>query len=361
MNERAYIRFIRRFTSVVVITASACLAVCQSSADEQPSLTQQIAKIATGTPGRFGVYAKNLRTGEELQFNSERPWYIASMVKVPVAIAVLQSVEAGRLSLEQRLTLKEEHYVDGDGELLYRDPGTTFSIAELLAHSIENSDSTATDMLIRAVGERDVNRMIRETMVEDGFRPITEILQVRYDAYGELHKNADQLTNMDYVEIRSAGEFDARVQAFRRKLGLKSTELAFTDLKAAFDQYYRRGLNSATLSALGILLERLVTGQLLKPGHTERLLGHMQNISTGGHRLQAGLPENTPFAQKTGTQIHRACNMGVTYPQRPERATVMVVCAENFEELEQAEAAFAELARVISGSAVYGRSAGRGE
>ena len=44
-------------------------------------------------------------------------------------------------------------------------------------------------------------------------------------------------------------------------------------------------------------------------------------------RLEAGLPEDVPFIQKTGTQLERACHVGVIEPQDERRAIVVVACA----------------------------------
>jgi beta-lactamase class A len=41
---------------------------------------------------------------------------------------------------------------------------------------------------------------------------------------------------------------------------------------------------------------------------------NMREIATGTHRIQAGLPPGTAFAPKTGTQLERACNLGVIDP-----------------------------------------------
>ena len=45
------------------------------------------------------------------------------------------------------------------------------------------------------------------------------------------------------------------------------------------------------------------------------------------NRLEAGLPEDVPFIQKTGTQLERACHVGVIEPQDERRAIVVVTCA----------------------------------
>lgn len=329
-----------------------CISLCWLSfpvmaGDRAADLTAAIRAVDASTPGTLGLYIKRLDSGAEFGYQAARKWYLASLVKVPLAVAVLQAVEDKQLALQDSLVLQEADFVDGSGDMLFEKPGTRHSIANLLEQSLEHSDSTATDMLMRRLGVEEFNQRIRKSIVKEDLGPFTTILQVRYDAYGELHANAQKLSNMDYVEIRSADDYDARVAVFQRKLKLAAKDLATTDLEEAFDRYYQRDLNKGTLPAVGQLLERLVRGELLNKDHTALLLDHMEKVTTGDKRLEAGLPDAIPFAQKTGTQINRACNIGVTYPRRLEQAMVIVACAEDFGEIETAEAIFKKVAEAV--------------
>lgn len=333
--------------------ASLCLLmgfISASASAEEPEangIAQRFSEIDDNFPGEIGVYLKHLGSGEIVSHQAQRQWYQASLVKVPLAIAVLQAVEEGQFALDDRVTLQESDFVDGSGDLLFQDPGTSFSFSSLLEKSLVDSDSTATDMLMRHLGEDAFNQQIREAMVETGFNPFTTIIDVRYHAYAELHPRAADLSNVDYVEIRSAGGFDARVEAFRKKLGLEAHELEVDSLEQAFERYYQRGLNAGTLQAAARLLERLVRGELLNDEHTDYLLGYMERITTGDRRLQAGLPEGTQFAQKTGTQIERACNMGVANPRTLDEAVVLVVCMRDYGDIQQAEEAFQKVSQAL--------------
>lgn len=313
-------------------------------------------RIDEAMPGGFGLHVRRLgdSSGNDafnqagsLDRGGDHRWYLSSTIKVPVAIAVLERVDAGELALDQELVLSETDYVDGAGDLLMQDPGTRYSIATLLEKSLQNSDSTATDMLIRLLGEDELNRRIAD-WVGDGFGPVTTIVQVRYDAYGALHPGVAGLSNMDLVRLRSSGTGEARLAALAKALGVPRDELDARNLEDVFGRYYKTGKNAATLEAYALMLEKLVTGKLLSSESTQRVLGHMRAITTGEHRIQAGLPPGTDFAQKTGTQIARACNVGVLDPDRAvEGATVVVACAEDFADIAQAERAFQELGQAL--------------
>jgi beta-lactamase class A len=329
-------------------TSGAAEAPGPGAADWVETLEAAVTRIDGQMPGDFGVYVRRL--GDDngtLDHGGDRAWYLSSTIKIPVAIAVLERVDAGDISLDDTVTLAETDFVDGAGDMLRQRPGTAFSIATLLEKSLEDSDSTATDMLIRLVGEDHLNRRIRH-WVGDGFGPITTILQVRYDVYGALHPGVEALSNRDLLRVRQAGSGEARLVALAKLLGVPRGDLGAGSLDDAFAQYYETGKNAARLDAFARLLQKLVTGELLSEASTSRLLGHMRKITTGGRRIQAGLPRGADFAQKTGTQIGRACNVGALNPEGGGAGTTIVVaCAEDFGAIAQAEKAFQALGRAL--------------
>jgi len=329
----------------------------QAQAQAEPAawvapLDAAVSRIDEAMPGDFGVYVSRFGTDAgTLDRGDDRVWYLSSTIKVPVAIAVLEAVDGGRMALDDELALSRDDFVDGAGDMLQHAPGTRFSIATLLGKSLRDSDSTATDMLIRHIGEDHLNARIGD-WVGTGFGPVTTILQVRYDVYGPMHPGVAALDNMQIVALRNAETGEPRLQALARTLGVARSELRADSLQQAFDAYYRTGTNAATLPAFARMLERLVAGDLLSPDSTALLLSHMRAITTGGSRIGAGLPTDSDFAQKTGTQFSRACNVGILEAERGEAgATVVVACAEDFDELAQAETAFQALGRALGGMA----------
>ena len=312
------------------------------------ALAAEIAAIDNAFAGRIGVYVRHLGDGKTVHHRTDRDWYLASTIKIPLSIALMQRVEQGELSLDDELELAGSDFIDGSGELLWHEPGMRFSLEELDRRSIRDSDSTATDMLIRHLGEESLNRQVREAMVSEGLGPITTILQVRYDAYGEIHPRVSDLSNRDFIEIRAAGDLQARYRRLLEKLTIEADEARVRTTAEAFERYYTRGLNSGSLEAVGQLLERLARGELLNDAHTRKLLDNMEHITTGDRRIRAGLPEGVRFAHKTGTQIARACDIGILNPGHARAAVIVAACAEGFGQLEQAEQAFAELGRALA-------------
>ena len=337
----------RSLLALLLVTSP--LVACAQGAAWTAKLKDRLAALDRETPGELGVWVKSLADGEQVGHQAERAYYLSSTIKVPVAIVLLQEVERGEVSLERELTLKASDPVDGAGPIQAMKPGAKLKVGYLLEQMLVHSDSTAADMLIRLVGEEDLNAFLRG----HGLGPVTTIMQVRYDAYRELHPEAERLSSQDIYAIQQSGGWAQRRQAFARKLGVSPDELKAPSLGEAFERYYRRGLNSASLVAYGQLLEKLVNGQLLSPEHTELLLGHMQAITTGSRRIQAGLPGGTRFAQKTGTQIGRMCNMGVVNPRSP-RAVVIAACLEKYPSQREAEAVLRRVGEALAQSGALG-------
>ncbi len=345
-------------TAVTALSAilAAWLLLSPARADDlTPSgtpLGDRFERIDDDLDGQLGVYVQRLSDGAEARHRVDRPWYLASTVKVPLAVVALRQVETGTLALDQRLTLTAADYVDGGGALLYAEPGTVFSLRNLLERMIRDSDNTATDMVIRLVGEENANARMRALIPDRPLNPVTTLLQVRQDAYGTIHDDVANLTNWDFIEIRAAGEEPRRYQVLMDKLAISADQAQLPSVRDAFERYYEEGLNSGRLDTLGAWLHQLAEGNLLNREHTALLLGFMSDLNTGKNRIQAGLPKGTPFAHKTGTQIARACDAGLIYPTDPERAVVVVTCAEGFNDLDDAEAAFRRVGESLAGVSI---------
>lgn len=319
-----------------------------TSAEETPSddwvnrLGERIDALEREADGELGVHVRRLRDDSSFDHQGDRLWYLSSTVKIPVAVVVLQQVERGDLSLEDELTLEPSQRIDGAGDLLWQDPGARYSIDNLLERMLIDSDNIAADMLIGTIGIDTLNDRI-QAMTQDGFfgdspfEPFTTLAEVRYAVYGEIHPSARDLDREQLIEIAAAPIGPERVDALARTLNLSHDELQIDDMDTAYQRYYAKQLNSATLAGYSDLLASLVRGELLDDEHRELLYRDLKIDSYDAYRLEGGLPRSVDFIQKTGTQHRRACHMGVIRPDQPDEAIVVTACTAEMDEAGPSE------------------------
>ena len=332
-----------------------CLGVSTVSAAAAPSwqqrLTEALARIDAVPDGpRIGVYARDLASGESVSFHAEQSWYLASTVKVPVAIAVLRGIARGAYTLDTPVTLRADDYVDGAGSTNRHAVGAALPIRFLLEQMVIHSDNTASDMLIGLVGLAQVNAVAAE-VAPGGFGPITRLAEVRRATYGQLVPAARSLAGRELLLLRQQRDDSARLQVLARLVQVPVRDFRLATLGDAYDAYYATGLNAGRLDAYGELLARLADGQLLPPTQTRYLLGLMERVVTGPQRIRAGLPAGARFAHKTGTQRGRFCDAGIVQPAGGTRVLV-VACTRGELSLARAERALREVGTALCRSGV---------
>lgn len=293
-------------------------------------LITELSQIDGQNQAKIGVYVRDIDTGVSASYKAEQRWYLASLVKVPVAIAVLRGIERGQFSLDTTLTLRAGDYVDGAGLTNSHPVGTLLPIRYLLAQMLIYSDNTASDMLIGLVGIAEVN-LLAEAIAPDGFRRITPLGDIRRLIYGALVPRADKLTGQDLMALQRLRADADRLQMLSNLAETPVARFRMTSLDAAYNAYYATGLNSGRLDAYGELLAQLADGRLLGAAHTQYLLKLMTRTATGTQRIKAGLPDEVSFAHKTGTQRRRTCDAGIVRMAdgTGERRLAVVACTRD--------------------------------
>ncbi len=148
-------------------------------------LSGLIAKIAPMTQGLTdltpGVFMVDLDKGNYYSFNGDMVFSAASTIKVPILIAFFQDVDAGKIRLDEVMTMETTDIVDNSGEMQYSAPGTKYSALEVATNMIVTSDNTATNMIIRRLGGIDkVNQRfkqwgLQQTLIRDRLPDLTGI------------------------------------------------------------------------------------------------------------------------------------------------------------------------------------------
>ncbi len=132
-----------------VVVQPSALKLSQESLPLKTVVQQLAAKNPKLMPG---VFFADLDTGAYVDMNGNSTFSAASMIKVPVLVAFFQDVDAGKIRLDELLTLKQELIGGGSGDMQYKPVGTKFTALETATKMIVISDNTATNMLIARMG-----------------------------------------------------------------------------------------------------------------------------------------------------------------------------------------------------------------
>lgn len=116
------------------------------------AMTAELGKMAERYPGRVAIYMKDLRSGRTWTHHPDDLFPAASLIKVPVMIAAFYKIRDGHLALDERMAITRRNRVGGSGSLKWRPDGTKLTVRELLVHMINESDNTATKMVLDRLG-----------------------------------------------------------------------------------------------------------------------------------------------------------------------------------------------------------------
>jgi beta-lactamase class A len=120
---------------------------------ELTALTTQINALTKTSPDiSMSVFLTDLDTGGYVNIKGSSAIAAASMIKIPVLIAFLQDVDAGKARLDEQLATSKDVIVGQAGGLQYDPVGTKISALEALTLMIVISDNTATNMIIKRIG-----------------------------------------------------------------------------------------------------------------------------------------------------------------------------------------------------------------
>lgn len=127
------------------------------------NLADIIASHLSGTPYTASVAYYNGVTHQQFEYHADRPYNAASTIKLPVFVVMETYFETGDLDPNATVTLQAQHRQPGSG-VLHRTPnGTPITLRRLTHLMMQESDNTATTMLIDVIGMKRINNAL------DGF------------------------------------------------------------------------------------------------------------------------------------------------------------------------------------------------
>jgi beta-lactamase class A len=169
---------IKMFTLLISIMLSMMPSGFHSSKDPE-GLKKKINGEFAKNKGFFAMAYMNLSTGEEILINEKYHFHAASTMKTSVLIEAYKQAVAGKFSINDPLTIKNEFKSIVDGSFFSLDPkddsdtelytktGTQVKIYDLLYLMIIKSSNLATNLIIDLVGAKNTNNTMHEMGARD--------------------------------------------------------------------------------------------------------------------------------------------------------------------------------------------------
>lgn len=217
---------------------------------QKAELKKEISKITEGKKATVAVSV----LGIDFPFqynnnNAEKKLPMQSVFKYHIALAVLDLVDQGKLSLDQKVFIKKSELLPNTwSPIREKNPEGNFEmpISELIEYTVAMSDNVGCDVLLRLIG-------------------------------------GPKVVN-DYIVSK----------------GVKNTQIVYNEelMQSAWKNQYE---NYTTMKSATRLLKDFYKGKILSKKSTEFLLAVMYRTSTGLNKIVEQLPKYAKVAHKTGS------------------------------------------------------------
>lgn len=211
-------------------------------------LEQKINSIIKDKKATVGVSVLGFENGFKYNKNSEKKLPMQSVFKFHIATAVLDFVDKGKLSLDQKILLNKSNLLENTWSPLrdkYPNGNVEVPLSEILEYTVAKSDNNGCDIMLKLIGGTKTVQKFMDSKGVKGF-------QIKYNEEA-MHK----------------------------------------DWNAQYENY-------STMNSTVDVLKKFYDGKLLSKKSTDYLMKVMLSTSTGLNKLVEQLPKNTPVARKTG-------------------------------------------------------------
>ena len=129
--------------------------------DKHMTLEKRIAAELYSYHGQMSVFVDDLQ-GRTVEIGADETFETASTIKAYILAALYLQAGRGKASLDQTITYRPEHFVDGSGMLRALGVGAALKVRDAATMMIICSDNIATNMVIDYLGLETINACIRE-------------------------------------------------------------------------------------------------------------------------------------------------------------------------------------------------------
>jgi beta-lactamase class A len=230
----------------------------QAFAQNAIELQQEIEQMISTKNATVGVSIKSMEDKEQLNINGNLNMPMMSVFKFHIALATLNLLDQGKLTLNQNIFIKKKDLHPNTWSPIrdeFPEGNMYLTLDQLLKYTVSHSDNNGCDIILKLIGGTPI------------------------------------------------------VQKFINKQGIKDFTIKVNEQQmSSWKNLY---INTTTPIATTELLESFYKGKILKKETTEYLYQLMVECSRGITWMKAGLPDGTELAHRTGISGTNDANLRV--------------------------------------------------
>ncbi len=207
-------------------------------------LREYLNELSEKYPNSLSIYYEQLNSGANIVVNKDLKLYVASLIKLPIAIVAVKQVEKGIWDWNTKFAIKSED-LDQDSGSVYKnimnfDPNNdVLTLEQLISAMLIDSDNTAKNILVNNLSKKDFNDFEQEVGFQDVFdenghasaKEYSRVLRVLYTSSFLERKNSQKI--LELLDKAKFKNFLSRgVPAdvtFPHKYGENANEKIFAD------------------------------------------------------------------------------------------------------------------------------------
>ncbi|MGV9365450.1 serine hydrolase [Amycolatopsis sp. NPDC003731] len=269
----------------------------------------EIAEVFARADARGFLHAREIGGGPSVAVGADDPVVLASVFKIPVAVAYARDVEAGRLDETARTRVGRRYRIGGIGTAGCADD-VEMSWRDLALFMLTMSDNAATDVVYHRVGQQAVDRVLTDLGLHR-----TRLIGCCEDLFASV-----------LADLGAAEEADIDA-VFAEATPEQTWKLAVLDPERT---------TSSTPREITELLDAVWTDRAGDPPACERVRSMLAR-QIWPHRLSSGFPSDVGVAAKTGTLPAVRNEAGVvSYPDGRRFAVAVFTRANSLAERQPA-------------------------
>ena len=126
------------------------------------TVERRVAELLAAFSGHAAYLARNLTTGAEFGYRANEVMPTASTIKLLVLAELFRQVDAGDITLAERLPMEADDLSGGSGILKDLDPGALLTVRDHATLMTALSDNSSTQLLVRVLGAERILASARE-------------------------------------------------------------------------------------------------------------------------------------------------------------------------------------------------------